>query len=45
MSYGVVYQIEILLLFVTLAVIGPLARYAGEERSAQSSFDLAEFPG
>ena len=44
-SYGVVYQIEILLLFVTLAVIGPLARYAGEERSAQSSFDLAEFPG
>jgi BCD family chlorophyll transporter-like MFS transporter len=44
-SYGVVYQIEIVLLFVTLAVIGPLARYASEERSRQSSFGFAEFPG
>jgi BCD family chlorophyll transporter-like MFS transporter len=44
-SYGVVYQIEILLLFVTLAVIGPLARYGSEERSRDSSFGFAEFPG
>jgi BCD family chlorophyll transporter-like MFS transporter len=44
-SYGVVYQIEIVLLFVTLAVIGPLARYGSEARSQESSFGFAEFPG
>jgi BCD family chlorophyll transporter-like MFS transporter len=45
-SYGVVYHIEIGLLFVTLAAIGPLVRPASEIR-AQSSLKLglAEFPG
>lgn len=45
-GYGVVYHIEIGLLFVTLAAIGPLVRPASETR-AQSSLKLglAEFPG
>ncbi len=41
-SYAVVYHVEILLLFIALAAIGPLAGYRGEERSQR--FGLSEFP-
>ncbi|MFA5955575.1 BCD family MFS transporter [Hyphomicrobium sp.] len=45
-GYGIVYYIEIMLLFVTLAVVGPLVRPALGSRSRdKSSFGLAEFPG
>jgi len=45
-GYGVVYNIEIVLLFATLAAIGPLVRPASERRQRPSSrFGLAEFPG
>jgi BCD family chlorophyll transporter-like MFS transporter len=51
-AYGMVYHIEIFLLFATLAVIGPMARYSfslpplpGDKDSQQRKFGLAEFPG
>lgn len=46
-GYGVVYLIEIVLLFTTLAVIGPLVRYkpGDQDRSKDRRFGLAEFPG
>ncbi|EJW12787.1 PucC protein [Rhodovulum sp. PH10] len=45
-AYDVVYVIEIVLLFVTLAAIGPLVRAAKEARKQSSiKFGLAEFPG
>jgi BCD family chlorophyll transporter-like MFS transporter len=45
-GYGTVYLIEVVLLFATLAVIGPLAGFVGAERAAgESGFGLAEFPG
>lgn len=44
-AYGVVYHIEIALLFATIAAIGPLVRPAGERPSERSRFGLAEFPG
>jgi len=45
-GYSVVYHIEILLLFATLVVIGPLVRRAGSRaRHRKSQFGLAEFPG
>jgi len=44
-GYGVVYQIEIALLFATLVAIGPLVRAPGDFRPDQSSrFGLAELP-
>ncbi|MDM7947310.1 MAG: BCD family MFS transporter [Oceanibaculum nanhaiense] len=45
-GYLVVYQTEIVLLFVCLAIIGPLSgrRYAREERN-DMRFGLAEMPG
>lgn len=45
-GYSAVYHIEIALLFVALAAIGPLARHAGgrPERTT-GKFGLAEFPG
>jgi BCD family chlorophyll transporter-like MFS transporter len=45
-GYGVVYQLEILLLIATLIAIGPLVRLKRmtPARSSQS-FGLAEFPG
>ena len=43
-GYGVVYHIEIALLFATLVAIGPLVRYAGTS-DRQRTFGLAEFPG
>jgi BCD family chlorophyll transporter-like MFS transporter len=45
-GYGVVYHLEILLLFSTLAAIGPLARSSGAaERVKPKPFGLAAFPG
>lgn len=45
-SYGFVYYIEILLLLVTMAVVGPLVRTArADRRLPQAKFGLAEFPG
>lgn len=45
-GYGVVYHLEIFLLFVTLIAIGPLVRPARELRlRPKSTFGLAEFPG
>jgi BCD family chlorophyll transporter-like MFS transporter len=45
-GYSFVYHLEILLLFATLAVIGPLVRRSGARaRRRKSQFGLAEFPG
>lgn len=45
-GYGFVYQFEVVLLFVTLVAIGPLARHSGSGREVTGSeFGLAEFPG
>ncbi len=45
-GYGVVYLIEILLLFATLAAMGPLVRPASGRRAEQATkLGLAEFPG
>jgi MFS transporter, BCD family, chlorophyll transporter len=45
-GYGVVYNIEIVLLFATLIAIGPLVRRANVGQSQTSvRFGLAEFPG
>lgn len=45
-SYGMVYLIEILLLFITLVAIGPLVRNAGNDGKRQKEqFGLAELPG
>ena len=46
-GYGVVYHVEIALLFATLAAIGPLVRPADEAspRPSSSGFGLAELPG
>lgn len=45
-GYGVVYLIEIALLFATLAAIGPLVGSSAKgRRPASTSFGLAEFPG
>lgn len=47
LGYSVVYHLEILLLFATLIVIGPLARYrpaSTANENARQPFGLAEFP-
>jgi BCD family chlorophyll transporter-like MFS transporter len=46
-GYGVVYNLEILLLFATLVALGPLARrrQAAAVSPARNKFGLAEFPG
>ncbi len=45
-GYSFVYHVEILFLFATLAVIGPLVRRARSKTPRQKSqFGLAEFPG
>jgi BCD family chlorophyll transporter-like MFS transporter len=45
-GYGFVYYVEIVMLFVTLAAIGPLVRPATKLRTKPiGSFGLAEFPG
>lgn len=44
-SYSVVYHIEILLLFVTLVVLGPIAAHTRQEAvDKDSKFGLAAFP-
>ncbi|MEO1576026.1 MAG: BCD family MFS transporter [Pseudomonadota bacterium] len=43
-GYGAVYHIEILLLFVTLIVIGPLARHTGTPGSSDRGLGLAQLP-
>jgi BCD family chlorophyll transporter-like MFS transporter len=44
-GYEAVYLLEVLLLFATLVVIGPLARFSHRESSSSgSAFGLAEFP-
>jgi BCD family chlorophyll transporter-like MFS transporter len=43
-GYITVYQIEIVLLFATLAVIGPLVR-SGKRTTRQPGFGLAQYPG
>jgi len=45
-GYGAVYQVEIILLFATLAAIGPLVGHVGVRRTPSSAkFGLAEMPG
>jgi BCD family chlorophyll transporter-like MFS transporter len=44
-AYSIVYHLEIVLLFATLVVIGPLVRFAAEPQRPQVKFGLAEFPG
>ncbi len=45
-GYSAVYHLEILLLFATLATIGPLARYAPVAQSRpKDKFGLPAFPG
>ena len=44
-GYGVVYVIEIILLFVTLIAIGPLVGSLGGSQSRSEKFGLAELPG
>jgi BCD family chlorophyll transporter-like MFS transporter len=45
-GYGVVYHLEILLLFATLVAVGPLVRSAdAAKRRSRQKFGLAEFPG
>lgn len=45
-GYGAVYQVEILLLFATLIVIGPLARHAiAPPKNQTTKFGLAAYPG
>jgi BCD family chlorophyll transporter-like MFS transporter len=44
-GYGVVYHIEIVLLFATLVAIGPLVRHPADFREPSARFGLADFPG
>jgi BCD family chlorophyll transporter-like MFS transporter len=44
-AYSIVYHLEIVLLFATLVVIGPLVRFAAEKETPRAKFGLAEFPG
>jgi BCD family chlorophyll transporter-like MFS transporter len=45
-GYGLVYQLELLLLFMTLIAIGPLVRRRSAPAGSRAqSFGLAEFPG
>jgi BCD family chlorophyll transporter-like MFS transporter len=44
-GYSIVYHLEILLLFLTLIVIGPLATFRGSHTAQpQAKFGLPEFP-
>ena len=43
-GYNAVYQLEIVFLFVTLAVIGPLARHSADPLETGSGLGLREFP-
>ncbi|MEL7536718.1 MAG: BCD family MFS transporter [Pseudomonadota bacterium] len=43
-GYSVVYQFEVLILFITLAVIGPLARHSAPPLDTDAGLGLSEFP-
>ena len=44
-GYVVVYQIEIVFLFATLAVIGPMVRGGNRQKNRLPGFGLAQYPG
>ena len=45
-GYGVVYYVELMLLFLALVALGPLVRNRTASKPAQAGkFGLAEFPG
>ncbi len=45
-GYSAVYHLELVLLFLTLAAVGPLVRHASPgKQSGSKEFGLAEFPG
>jgi len=44
-GYGVVYQLEIVLLFAALAALGPLVRRPGEHDQTPEKFGVPDFPG
>jgi BCD family chlorophyll transporter-like MFS transporter len=43
-GYGMVYHIEIILLFVTLVAIGPLVRRSSSTSSQNKHFGVTDFP-
>lgn len=43
-AYGAVYHLEILLLFLALVALGPVARTRPLNEEQHRSFDLADFP-
>ncbi len=43
-GYSAVYQLEILVLFVTLAIIGPLAKHDADPMDSKAGLGLGEFP-
>ena len=43
-GYAFVYHLEVIILFATLAVIGPLAAFKRRDVDSKSRFGLAEFP-
>lgn len=43
-GYSVVYHVEIALLFITLIVLGPLARVRAVSEDREAKFGLADFP-
>jgi BCD family chlorophyll transporter-like MFS transporter len=43
-GYAFVYHLEVVLLFATLVVIGPLAAFRRRDTKGNSRFGLAEFP-
>jgi len=43
-GYSLVYNLEILLLFMTLAALGPLVTMASRKDKSSQAFGLAEFP-
>lgn len=44
-GYGIVYHMEIVLLFATLVAIGPLVRRPDQQDERQAAFGLTDFPG
>jgi BCD family chlorophyll transporter-like MFS transporter len=45
MPYSAVYHIEIAMLFVTLALIGPITRSLKSDGIRQQDFGVAQLPG
>lgn len=43
-GYAVVYQIELVLLFISLAALGPLVKRVWVQKPARRPFGLADFP-